>query len=160
AARNQFLHGAPFFNVYECADGRFVTFGALERPFYRELLARLGLIDVDAEQQHDTAQWPALKARIAMIVKSKPQREWCALLEGTDACFAPVLTPAEAIAHPHHVARGAFVDVAGQAQSAPAPKLSATPARVPSEGTWPGEHSAEIRARLGRDSWNSAEKAQ
>ncbi|MBL8519705.1 MAG: CoA transferase [Betaproteobacteria bacterium] len=159
-ARNQFLHGAPYFNVYECADGRYITFGALERPFYGEMLARLGLAHVDPERQHDTAQWPALKARIAAIVKSKSQREWCALLEGTDACFAPVLTPAEAVAHPHHVARGAFAHVDGHAQAAPAPRLSASPARTPGAGTWPGEHAAQIRAWLGCSTEDNTAKPQ
>ncbi len=148
ASQNQFLHGAPYFNVYECADGRYVTFGALERPFYAELLARLGIEDIDPAQQHDTSKWPSLKARIAGIVKSKTLREWCTLLEGTDTCFAPVLTSSEAIAHPHHVARKAFLEVAGHAQAAPAPRLSTTPTRPPSSGTWPGEHTAQILAEL------------
>jgi alpha-methylacyl-CoA racemase len=147
---NQFLHGAPYFNVYACADERFVTFGALERPFYRELLTRLGITDVDPDRQHDTTQWPVLRARIADIVRLKTQREWCSLLEGTDACFAPVLTPEEAAAHPHNTARGAFAIVEGNTQAAPAPRLMATPARAPGAGTWPGEHSAEILAQLGR----------
>jgi alpha-methylacyl-CoA racemase len=158
--RSAFLHEAPYFNVYECADGRFVTFGALERPFYRELLAHLGLTDVDPDQQDDWRQWPALKARIAQIVKSKTQREWCEMLEGTDACFAPVLTPAEAVTHPHNVARGMFTRVAGHTQVAPAPRLSESLTRPVSPGIWPGEHTEEILGWLGRDSRRSKAKVQ
>jgi alpha-methylacyl-CoA racemase len=158
--RSAFMHEAPYFNVYKCADGRYVTFGALERPFYRELLVRLGLTDIDPEQQDDWRQWPALKARIGEIVKSKTQREWCALLEGTDACFAPVLTPAEAAVHPHNVTRGMFASVAGQPQVAPAPRLMESQARPVSPGIWPGEHTAEILAWLGRDSQHPEVKVQ
>ena len=158
--RSAFLHEAPYFNVYECADGRFVTFGALERPFYCELLARLGISDVDPDQQDEWQQWPALKARIAQIVKSKTQREWCGVLEGTDACFAPVLTPEEAAAHPHNVARGTFANVAGHTQVAPAPRLSESQSRPRSQGIRPGEHTAEILKWLDRDSQHSDEKAQ
>jgi alpha-methylacyl-CoA racemase len=124
-ARNLFLHGSPFYDCFECADGRFVSLGALETQFYAALLQRLGLTDVDPAAQHDTRQWPALRERIAARLREKTRDEWCALLEGTDACFAPVLTLAEAPLHPHAQARSSFVqDDAGHWQPAAAPRFS------------------------------------
>ncbi|MDE2503646.1 MAG: CoA transferase, partial [Burkholderiales bacterium] len=133
-AQNFFLHGSPFYEVFECADGGCVTLGAIEPAFYAELLRRLGLDDVDPASQYDTRLWPALKARVAARLREKTRAQWCALLEGTDACFAPVLDFDEAAAHPHNVERGLFVEVDGQRQPAPAPRLSRTPARAPGPG--------------------------
>jgi alpha-methylacyl-CoA racemase len=150
-ATNFFLNGSPFYEVFECADGLAVTLGAIEPPFYAELLKRLGLDDVDPARQYRTEDWPALKARVADRLRGKPRAEWCALLEGSDACFAPVLSYDEAAAHPHHVARGLMVEVDGQRQPAPAPRLSRTPARPPSPGTAVGEHTDAVLAELGLD---------
>lgn len=100
------FHDSPFYDVYECADGHYVTIGAMEPQFYAELLAKLGLDDVDPAGQYDKAAWPGLKARIAALLRSRSRSHWCALLEGSDACFAPVLSLAEAARHPHNVARG------------------------------------------------------
>lgn len=123
--RNFFLHSAPFYDCFECADGRFVSLGALEPQFYAELLQRLGLNDVDAAAQHDSRQWPTLRERVAARIREKTRDEWTALLEGTDACFAPVLTLAEAPQHPHAQARGSFVRTAdGHWQPSPAPRFS------------------------------------
>src|SRR5580765_1426183 len=102
------FHDSPQYEVYECADCRHVTVGALEPQFYALLLDKLGMADVDPAQQLDTARWPALKARFAAAFRQRTRDEWCALLEGTDVCFAPVLTIAEAAAHPHNIARGLF----------------------------------------------------
>ncbi|MES2531742.1 MAG: CaiB/BaiF CoA-transferase family protein [Pseudomonadota bacterium] len=102
------FHDSPQYDVYECADGRYVTLGALEPQFYALLLEKLGMHDVDPAGQSDTRQWPALKARIAATIKSRPRQDWCELLEGTDVCFAPVLDIDEAAAHPHNMARGLF----------------------------------------------------
>jgi alpha-methylacyl-CoA racemase len=102
------FHDSPFYDVYPCADGRHVSVGALEPKFYAELLDRLGLADVDAKAQYDRAAWPALKARLGALFLSEPSAHWRALLEGSDACFAPVLSLAEAAAHPHNAARGVF----------------------------------------------------
>jgi alpha-methylacyl-CoA racemase len=122
-ADNFFLHSSPFYDCFECADGRFVSLGALEPAFYAELLQRLGLTDVSPLAQHDRRQWPALRARVAARIREKTRDEWAALLEGTDVCFAPVLTLAEAPLHPHAQARGAFVSGAdGQWQPAAAPR--------------------------------------
>jgi hypothetical protein len=102
------FHDSPFYDVYRCADGGFVTLGAIEPQFYGLLLKKLGLDDVDPAAQFDSAQWPVLKERVRVLFLSQPRQSWCKLLEGTDACFAPVLTLAEAAAHPHHRARGTF----------------------------------------------------
>jgi alpha-methylacyl-CoA racemase len=146
---NVLLGSAPFYDAYECADGRFVTLGAIEPPFYAEMLQRLGLDDEDPARQHEHARWPALKARIASVIKSQPSAHWCALLEGTDVCFAPVLEPGEAERHPHHAARGTYVAVDGEVQPAPAPRLSRTPARAPGPAPRRGQHTAQVLRELG-----------
>ena len=123
-ADNFFLHSSPFYDCFECADGRFVSLGALEPAFYAELLQRLGLTDVSPLAQHDRRQWPALRARVAARIRERTRDEWAALLEGTNVCFAPVLTLSEAPQHPHAQARGSFIQVAeGQWQPAPAPRF-------------------------------------
>lgn len=123
--RNFFLHGAPFYDCFECADGRFVSLGALEPAFYAELLRRLGLNDLDPSVQHDSRQWPTVRARIAARLREKTRDEWSALLEGTDVCFAPVLSLAEAPLHPHAQARGSFNQtIDGHWQPSPAPRFS------------------------------------
>lgn len=149
AEHNFFLNSSPFYEVFECADGGAVTLGAIEPAFYVELLKRLGLDDVDPAAQYDARQWPALKARVAARIREKTRDEWCQLLEGSDACFAPVLSFDEAAAHPHNRARGLFVDVDGQRQPAPAPRLARTPARSPQPGIVIGQHTAEVLAELG-----------
>ena len=122
--RNFFLHGSPFYDCFECADGRFVSLGALEPQFFAELLQRLELTDVDPLIQHDHSQWPALRTRIANRIREKTRDEWTALLEGSNACFAPVLTLAEAPLHRHAQARGSFVrDENGYWQPAAAPRF-------------------------------------
>ena len=122
---NFFLHSSPFYDCFACADGRFVSLGALEPQFYAELLQRLGLTDVDPAAQHDHRQWPALRERVAACIRSRTQAEWMALLEGSNVCFAPVLTLAEAPLHPHAQARGAFVQgPAGEWLPAPAPRFT------------------------------------
>jgi alpha-methylacyl-CoA racemase len=102
------FHDSPFYDVYACADGRHVSIGALEPKFYSELLEKLGLADVDPKAQYDRAVWPALKARLRALFLSRSSAHWRALLEGSDACFAPVLSLAEAAAHPHNAARGVY----------------------------------------------------
>ena len=150
-ATNFFLNASPFYEVFECADGEHVTLGAIEPPFYAELLRRLGLDDVDPARQYRTEDWPALKARVAARLREKTRAHWCALLEGSDACFAPVLGLDEAAAHPHNLARGSMVEVDGRRPPAPAPRLSRTPARAPSRGAVIGEHTDAVLAELGFD---------
>lgn len=123
-AQNFFLHGSPFYDCFECADGRHVSLGALEPQFYAELLQRLGLGNVDPTAQHDHRQWPALRERVAARIREKTRDEWTALLEGTNVCFAPVLTLAEAPLHAHAQARGSFVRTPdGHWQPAAAPRF-------------------------------------
>ena len=119
------FHDSPFYDVYECADGRFITLGALEPQFYALLLQKLDLHDVDPRSQYDIALWPALKLRFTALFKSRTRDAWCTLLEGSDVCFAPVLTIAEAAVHPHNVARGVFtVTPDGAVRAAGAPRFA------------------------------------
>lgn len=123
-AQNFFLHDSPFYGCFECADGRFISLGALEPPFYAELLLRLGLTDVAPAAQHDHHAWPALRARVAARIRERTRDEWAAQLEGSNACFTPVLSLAEAPLHPHARARDSFVqDATGHWQPATAPRL-------------------------------------
>jgi alpha-methylacyl-CoA racemase len=122
---------APFYAVYETADGRHLAVGALEPRFYAELLERLGLAADDLPPQLDRAGWPLLRERLAAVFLTRTRDEWCALLEGTDACVAPVLSLLEAPTHPHNRARATFVEVAGHPQPAPAPRFSRTPCPAP-----------------------------
>lgn len=102
------FHDSPFYDVYACADGGFVTICALEPQFYALLLDKLALSDVVPAAQYDRSTWPALKARLTALFASQPRAHWCALLEGSDVCFAPVLSLAEAARHPHNAARGIY----------------------------------------------------
>ena len=122
---------APWYGVYETADSKYISIAPAEPQFYAELLRRTGLSGDDLTDQVDRAGWPALRERLAGIFRGKTRDEWCALLEGSDVCFAPVLTLDEAVAHPHNRARATFVEVAGVAQPAPAPRFSRTVPAVP-----------------------------
>ncbi len=120
------FHDSPFYDVYACADGKFITLGALEPQFYALLLIKLGLADLNPADQYDKATWPQLKARFVALFASQPCAHWCALLEGSDACFAPVLSIEEAAGHPHNVARGIYTKGAdGKIRAAPAPRFYA-----------------------------------
>ncbi|CAG2144015.1 Acetyl-CoA:oxalate CoA-transferase [Cupriavidus yeoncheonensis] len=141
------LDGPHWYNAYRCADGEFITVGALEPKFYRELRERLGLADDPAyATQHDADQWPALRERLAALFATRDRATWCELLEGTDACFAPVLSPDEAAAHPHLRARGVYTEADGVLQASPAPRFSGTPAGIPGPIPRRGEHSAAVLA--------------
>jgi len=141
--------GAPFYDVYETADGKVVSFGALEPKFFAELVKRLDLTGVDLAAQNDKRGWPALRAQIATRVREKSRAEWERVFEGSDACFAPVLDLAEAALHPHNQARRAFVEVGGVLQPAPAPRFSRTPAEVSRPYAQPGEHGPELLREAG-----------
>lgn len=120
------FHDSPFYDVYACAGGDFITLGALEPQFYALLLEKLELTDVDPQKQYAHAEWPALKARLTALFASQPRAHWCALLEGSDVCFAPVLSLAQAALHPHNVARGIYsAPLAGNLQVACAPRFLA-----------------------------------
>lgn len=119
------FHDSPFYDTYACADGNFITLGAIEPQFYAQLLQRLGLDDVDAALQYDKAAWPGLKLRMETLFRSQTRAYWCDLLEGSDVCFAPVLSLAEASVHPHHLARDTYHrDAQGAISVAPAPRFS------------------------------------
>jgi crotonobetainyl-CoA:carnitine CoA-transferase CaiB-like acyl-CoA transferase len=118
--------GAHFYNAYECADGRWISVAAIEGKFYAELLRCLDIDPATMPPQMDQEHWPAAQERLAALFKTRTREEWCALLEGTDACFAPVLTTDEATRHPHNQARGTYVQVDGIIQPAPAPRFSRT----------------------------------
>jgi alpha-methylacyl-CoA racemase len=128
--RNIIDGGAHFYDAYETADGQYVSIGSIEPQFYAELLRITGLDGEDLPAQMDRSQWPALKERVAALFKQKTRAEWCELMEGTDVCFAPVLTLEEAPRHPHNVARKTFVEVAGVTQPAPSPRFSRTPGEI------------------------------
>ncbi|WP_166037863.1 CaiB/BaiF CoA-transferase family protein [Sphingosinicella sp. YJ22] len=126
------LDGPHWYATYRCADGGFVSVGAIEPRFYQQLRAKLGLgDDPDFADGYDRSRWPELKRRLAELFAQRTRDEWCALLEGTDACFAPVLTPGEAARHPHMADRGTYCDIDGVPQPAPAPRFSATPVGLP-----------------------------
>ena len=144
--------GAHFYDVYRCADGGFISIGSIEPQFYAELLRLTGLHgDAEFAQQMDRSSWPRLKERLTELFATKSRDQWCELMEGTDVCFAPVLTMSEAAEHPHNVERGTFVDVAGTMQPSPAPRFSRTQAQIAMPPAHPGQHSAEILSDWGFD---------
>ena len=147
--RNLLDTGAHFYDTYECADGEYVSIGSIEPQFYAELRRLAGLDAAAFDAQLDRAQWPELKERVAEVFKTKTRDEWCALMEGTDVCFAPVLSLSEATTHPHNVARGTFTEVEGVVQPAPAPRFSRTPGEIASPPAWPGQHTDEALADWG-----------
>jgi alpha-methylacyl-CoA racemase len=131
--------GAWYYEVYETADGGHVSFGSLEPQFFQEMLRITGLSDVP--DPGDRATWPAMKERMAAVIKTRTRAEWCELLEGSDACFAPVLSPEEAVEYPHNRQRGTFTEVGGVAQPAPAPRFSRTTPEIGGPPSWPGQHT-------------------
>lgn len=140
--------GSHFYNVYETADGKHITFGAVEPKFHRELLDRLGLDHFQVEQlDHDG--WPQLRETIAKVVHTRTRAQWQEHLEGTDVCFAPVLDAAEAPLHRHHLARGTFVTVDGEVQAAPGPRFDRTPPPLPLAPHPVGADALTILADLG-----------
>jgi alpha-methylacyl-CoA racemase len=146
---NNFLDGgAPFYQVYETADGGYVSVGAIEPQFYAELLARLGLGEEELPSQFDPASWSDQRNRLAEVFATRSLVEWQQVLEGTDACFAPVNSAWEAYAHPHLAARETFVEVAGLRQPAPAPRFSRTAVGEPAPAA-SGRGTGETLALFG-----------
>ena len=141
--------GAHFYDVYECAGGGWISIGSIEPQFYAELVEKLGLDANDFADQHDRSRWPELKEKVAAIVATKTRDEWDAILEGSDVCYAPVLTVSEAKEHPHHVARGTFVESGGIVQPGPAPRLSRTPGQIRRPPAHAGQHTDELLSELG-----------
>ena len=118
--------GSHFYEVYECSDGRWISVAAIEGKFYAELLRRLDIDPTTLPPQMDRDHWPEAKIQLAALFKTRTRDEWCAVLEGTDACFAPVLTTDEAPEHPHNKERRTYVEIDGIVQPAPAPRFSRT----------------------------------
>ena len=136
--------GAPFYSVYECGDGQYVSVAAVEPSFYTAFLNALGLLGSDLPPQWDRQHWPATRQRFADVIATKTRDEWCQLSEGTDACVTPVLSPMEAFQHPHNQARNTFVSIEGVVQPAPAPKFSDTPGAIHAPPPQIGEHTGEV----------------
>jgi alpha-methylacyl-CoA racemase len=133
--------GAHFYDVFETRDGKYVSVGAIEPQFYAELLEKLGLSNEKWPRQMERAQWPALKENLRAVFATKTRAEWCEILEGSDACFAPVLSMTEAPSHPHNALRRTFVEHAGAVQPAPAPRFSRTQPALDLPPAHPGEHT-------------------
>ena len=144
--------GAPFYDTYACADGKYISVGALEPQFYAELLERLNLTDdPDCARQMNPSTWPAMRERFEAVFATRTRDEWCERLEGTDVCFAPVLDMNEAIEHPHNKARGTFVHHDGMTQAAPAPRFSRTRPELTSGAREPGADTDTALADWGID---------
>ena len=143
--------GAPYYDVYECSDGTYVSIGSIEPQFYALLRELVGLESPDWDDQDDRATWPARKEQLAAIFRTRTRAEWCELLEGTDVCFAPVLSMADAYEHPHNVARHTFVTIEGITQPAPAPRFSRTEPSVAGPPARPGAHTDDVLAEAGLD---------
>ena len=150
--------GAHYYDTYECKDGGFVSIGSIEPQFYAQLLELTGLEEDYASRgeslpnQNDKARWGEMKERLGAIFLTRTRDEWSAVMEGTDVCFAPVLTMQEATQHPHNVLRGTFTEVAGIVQPAPAPRFSRTGAEVQRPPAHVGQHTVEVLGEwLGMD---------
>jgi alpha-methylacyl-CoA racemase len=143
--------GAPWYDVYETSDGVHIAIGAIEGRFYAQLVNRLGLDPVTLPSPNDRARWPELRAMLTDVFKQKSRDEWCNILEGSDVCFAPVLSLTEAPMHAQYRARGTFVDREGIIQPAPAPRFSRTPGGITRGAPKPGQSGAAALAEWGLD---------
>ncbi len=141
--------GAHYYDVYETADGRYISIGSIEPQFYAELLAKLGWDPSELPDQNDKAAWPQLKQRLEEAFAAETRDHWVALLEGSDVCFAPVLSMAEAHRHPHNVAHGTFMEMEGIVQPAPAPRFSRTRPATPGPPPRPGRDTTQVLSELG-----------
>ena len=146
--------GAPFYATYETADKRFVSLAPLEPKFFAELAQRIGLDERFVKRQYDRRLWPEMREAIAALIRAKSRDDWCALLDGSDACFAPVLSLTEASQHAHAKARAAYVDIDGVTQPAAAPRFDRSVAAMPLRAPRRGEHSAAVLAERG---WSQSE---
>jgi alpha-methylacyl-CoA racemase len=153
--------GAPFYDVYECSDGTYISIGSIEPQFYAELMELSGLgKDADFPPQMTTDQWPAMKERVAEVFKTKSRAQWCEIMEHSDVCFAPVLSMEEATEHPHNVERGTFVEYHGLTQAAPAPRFSRTSPELTRPAPHAGQHTDEVLAQFGFDAEDVAKLHQ
>ncbi|MBK6578352.1 MAG: CoA transferase [Sandaracinaceae bacterium] len=143
--------GAHFYDTYETSDGKHVAIGSIETKFYQLLMEKAELDPAVFGKQLDTRRWPDQKARLAEVMRGKTRDEWCALMEGTDVCFAPVLSIAEAPQHPHNVARESFVTVEGAVQPRPTPRFSRTASGTPTPARMPGTDTLAVLRECGFD---------
>jgi alpha-methylacyl-CoA racemase len=144
--------GAHFYDVYQCADGEWVSIGSIEPQFYALLLEKTGLAgDAELAGQMDRTKWPVLKTKLAAVFREKTRSQWNEIMEGTDVCYAPVLRMSEAAQHPHNVARNTFIDVAGVTQPAPAPRYSRSAPSTPTPPAHAGAHTRAVLADWGFD---------
>jgi alpha-methylacyl-CoA racemase len=141
--------GSHFYGTYETKDGKFVCVGSIEPQLYDLLLEKTGLKGESLPAQTDRKAWAQLRSRLAAIFHTKTRDEWCTIMEGSDVCFAPVLTMKEASQHPHAKARQAYVDVSGFAQPAPAPRFSRTKESIKGPAAKRGQHTDEVLAERG-----------
>ena len=148
-ASNVLDTGAHFYDAYETLDGKYIALGSIEPQFYAELLGLLGWEGEPLPNQHDRSRWPEMKQRVSSMIRTKTRAQWEAVFEGSDVCFGPVLEPWEAPEHPHAKARGAFEEVAGVVQPAPAPRFSVTQSEIQGPPAHPGQHTAEILGEIG-----------
>jgi alpha-methylacyl-CoA racemase len=148
---------AHFYDTYETKDGKYVSIGSIEPQFYALLLEHTGLEGEELPHQFDRSQWPAMKEKLGAIFKTKTRDEWCTIMEGTDVCFAPVLSLAEAPHHAHAVARGGFQELAGVVNPGPAPRFSRTVPKLELPPALPGEHTDAVLRDWG---FNSADIAR
>ncbi|MCB0990624.1 MAG: CoA transferase, partial [Acidimicrobiales bacterium] len=142
--------GAPFYDVYECADGEYVSIGSIEPQFYAQLMELSGLGQMDLPAQMSRGDWPDMKHKFAEVFRTKTRDEWCEIMEHTDVCFAPVLSLDEATAHPHNVERQTFIEVDGVVQAAPSPRFSVTTPEVKGPAAVPGADTDAVLAELGK----------
>jgi alpha-methylacyl-CoA racemase len=141
--------GAHFYDTYETSDGKWVSIGSIEPQFYALLLEKTGITDPEFQSQMDRSKWPALKAKIAAVIKTKSRDQWDKLMEGTDVCYAPVLSLSEAPQHPHNKARQTFVEVDGVTHPAPAPRFSRTVPEIQGVAPTGGQHNEAILSDWG-----------
>ena len=141
--------GAHFYDTYQCSDGRWISIGSIEPQFYALLLEKTGINDPAFQAQMDRSKWDGLREKLATVIATKTQAEWCAIMDGTDVCFAPILNMDEAPRHPHNAARKTFVEIDGVTQPAPAPRFSATPGAIQGPPPAIGAHSAEVLSEWG-----------
>lgn len=147
--RNLLDGGAHFYDTYETKDGKYISIGSVEPGFYKTLRQLAGLNETDFDEQMDSQKWPALKKKLEKAFKTKTRDEWCGLMEGSDACFSPVLTTAEAAKHPHNRHRKTFIENDGLLQQSPAPRFSRTRPQIRRKPPLPGEHTDQVLEEFG-----------
>ncbi|MGB1400513.1 MAG: CaiB/BaiF CoA transferase family protein [Pseudohongiellaceae bacterium] len=150
---NRLDGGAFYYGSYECSDGKYISIGSLEPQFYALLLEKAEITDPEFQEQLDEAAWPAKREKLNQLFKTRTRQQWCDIMEGTDACFAPVLNLKEAPAHPHNIGRKTFVELDGVVQPAPAPRFSRTQGEIQGPAAMAGEHTREVLS-----AWNFSDQ--